>query len=75
VAWAKAHLKAAGLLDNPGWGRVRLSDEGRRVLDQGLEVDTNFLRQFPTYLAFIGQTESESNTAGGPEEPAVPNSQ
>jgi restriction system protein len=34
VGWAKARLKAAGLIDNPAHGKVRLSAEGRKVLDQ-----------------------------------------
>ena len=32
VAWAKSYLKAAGLLENPLRGRVRISDLGRKLL-------------------------------------------
>src|SRR5208283_291968 len=32
VAWAKSHLKAAGLLENPVRGRVKIADLGRKVL-------------------------------------------
>ena len=31
VAWAKSHLKYAGLLENPARGRVRISELGRKV--------------------------------------------
>ncbi len=47
VAWAKAHLKSAGLLDNSVRGMVRLTDKGRRVLDSRPEkLDVAFLRRF-----------------------------
>src|SRR5262245_25714281 len=60
VAWAKSHLKSAGLIENPVRGKVRLSDEGRRVLGQGFDkITCGFLKRFPSYLAFIGQAQPE----------------
>jgi restriction system protein len=57
VAWAKSHLKNAGLIDNPVRGRVNISEAGRKVLLQKpATVNCKFLKQFPTYLKFIGQT-------------------
>src|SRR3954447_15976479 len=32
VAWAKSHLKYAGLLENPTRGRVHIAELGRKVL-------------------------------------------
>lgn len=56
VAWAKAHLKAAGLLDNPSRGKVRLSAEGRKGLDQKPDgITCGFLRKYPSYLAVNGR--------------------
>lgn len=55
VAWAKAHLKAAGLIDNPSRGRVRISDEGRRVVaSRPGKVNIAVLKKYPSYLAFAG---------------------
>jgi restriction system protein len=52
VGWAKAHLKAAGLLENPAHGRVRLSNQGRKVLDQKpATINLADLRKVPSYLA------------------------
>src|SRR5450432_2385919 len=34
VAWAKTHLKNAGLIENPVRGKVRISDVGKKVLAQ-----------------------------------------
>jgi restriction system protein len=60
VAWAKSHLKHAGLVDNLIRGKVSISEAGRKVLGQKpVTVNCKFLKQFPTYLKFIGQTPSE----------------
>ncbi len=59
VAWAKTHLKAAGLLLNPNRGKVTLSDEGRRVLASHPEaINCRFLRQYPSYLELVGRSRS-----------------
>lgn len=64
VAWAKTHLKHAGLIDNPARGKVRIADAGRNVLAQRpAAVNCRFLKQFPSYLAFIGQTPSRQDDA------------
>lgn len=56
VAWAKAHMKAAGLIDNPSRGLVRISDEGQRMLAQKLgRITCGLLRKYPSYLAFAGK--------------------
>jgi restriction system protein len=57
VAWAKLHLKAAGLIENPVRGRVRISDVGRKVLVQKAPaINMKFLKQFPAYRDFIGKS-------------------
>ena len=57
VAWAKTHLKNAGLIDNSVWGKVSISEAGRKVLSQKpATLNCKFLKQFPTYLKFIGKT-------------------
>jgi len=57
VAWAKSHLKAAGLLENPVRGRVRISDLGRNVLaEKPPAINVKFLKRFPAYCDFIGKS-------------------
>ena len=59
VGWAKTHLKGAGLILNPHRGKVRLSDEGRRVLGTTPEqINCRFLRQYPSYLELVGRSRS-----------------
>ena len=63
VAWAKTHLKAAGLLLNPNRGKVTLSDEGRRVLASHPDAITcRFLRQYPSYLELVGRSRSDDES-------------
>jgi restriction system protein len=63
VAWAKSHLKAAGLIENPSRGKVRIADEGRQVLASHPDrITVAFLRTFPSYLAFAGQTANAEAT-------------
>ncbi len=65
VAWAKSHLKAAGLLENPLRGRVRISDSGRKVLAKPPQaINIRFLRQFPSYCEFIGKAQPKDATVG-----------
>lgn len=64
VAWAKAHLKNAGLLENPSRGKVLISAQGRSILDQKPAVlNCKFLKQFPSYLDFIGQGQTEPGSS------------
>jgi restriction system protein len=56
VAWAKAHMKAAGLIDNPSRGLVRISDEGRRMpVQKPGRITCGLLRKYPSYLDFAGK--------------------
>ena len=60
VAWAKSHLKNAGLIENPIRGRVRISDLGRKVLaEKPQAINVKFLKRFPAYCEFIGKSETK----------------
>src|SRR4051812_35891021 len=57
VAWAKTHMKMAGLIENTTRGSVNLSDEGKQVLAKHpSRIDLAFLRQFPSYIEFTKKT-------------------
>jgi restriction system protein len=50
VAWARAHLKMANLIENPRRGVFHITARGREVLEQRpAEINLRFLRQFPEY--------------------------
>src|SRR3954469_21588477 len=62
VAWAKSHLKYAGLLENPTRGRVRISELGRSVLaEKPQAINTRLLKRFPAYREFIGKSEPQES--------------
>lgn len=68
VAWAKTHLKAAGLLLNPSRGKVSLSEEGREVLAATpAGINCRFLRQYPSYLELVGRSRSEDEESSNAE--------
>src|SRR5271166_5910641 len=68
VGWAKSHLKAAGLLENPLRGRVRISDLGRHVLAENPPaINVKFLKRFPAYCDFIGKAAPMHDEAGSGE--------
>ena len=74
VAWAKTHLKNAGLIENPVRGKVSISAAGRAVLLQKPPtINCRFLKQFPPYLKFIGQTPGEGDQ--GDEEAVIESTQ
>lgn len=53
IAWAKAHLKAAGLVESPRRGAYRLTDRGRQALaGSPTSIGISYLMQFPEYVAF-----------------------
>jgi len=61
VAWAKTHLKMAGLLDSPKRGYLSITPSGLKVLAEFPErIDLKVLRQQPGYLEARGGTKSET---------------
>ncbi len=56
VAWAKAHLKMAGLLLTPTRGFSVITEKGLDVLKKDPErINLKFLRQFPEYQEKVDQ--------------------
>lgn len=50
VAWAKAHMKMAGLIDAPRRGFFKITERGLDALKQRpRRIDIKFLSQFPEY--------------------------
>lgn len=71
VAWTKTHLKNAGLIENPTRGKVRIAEAGLKVLAQKpSNINCRYLKQFPSYLSFIGQG-TEKPVVGAAESEAV----
>jgi restriction system protein len=63
VAWAKAYLKMAGLLENTSKGKFRITSRGVDVLrDKPSQIDVKFLMQFPEFVASRNGTSRQSTS-------------
>ena len=72
VAWAKTHMKAAGLIDNPNRGRVSISERGKAVLaDKPAEINMRFLRRFDEYAKLTGNRKGPASAATPPDDETV----
>ncbi len=70
VGWAKTYLKKAGLLEQPKRGQIRISDEGKAVLSQGLKrIDAKWLGQYPSFVEFKNKKKDKGN--GNGEKPEI----
>ena len=67
VAWAKSHLKQAGLIDSPRRGVYHLTARGAEVLRHPPDtINMRFLDQVPAYRTFRTQTKAEVQVAESP---------
>jgi restriction system protein len=65
VGWAKAYLKEAGLVAPVKRGVIRITEQGRAVLEENPQrIDMAFLERFPSYVEF---RERKSGTRKGDE--------
>lgn len=77
VAWAKAHLKMADLIKQPGRGLVQITSAGRSALEANKDrIDLKVLKAIPAYQEAVSrwkQAESDpSDAANGPNEQETP---
>lgn len=62
VAWAKAHMKMAGLLEHTRRGVFRVTERGQDVLGQNPPlINLRYLRQFPEYEEARTRARKEKN--------------
>lgn len=53
VAWAKAYLLRSGLLESPRRGHFKISERGRKELEEAPgRITINYLQKFPEFLQF-----------------------
>jgi len=64
VAWAKADLKMAGLIQSPKRGLSEITQRGQEVLrNEPVRIDRKFLKQFQEYQEKIGQQGNKKSDA------------
>lgn len=65
VGWASTYLSKAGLIDKPRRGEVVITEEGKKALENLPEVvDSQWLSRYSSFREFVGEDETEQNTAG-----------
>ena len=56
-------FKKAGLIQNPSWGKVQITDAGKALLSQNPDkIDLSLLNQYPRFMEFwnrISSTETD----------------
>ena len=76
LAWAKSHLKMAGLLESPKRGVFKITERGLDVLEKKpAAINLKYLFQFPEYVRSrntkrtkTGTEDSDNDTPATPEE-------
>src|SRR5437867_10198880 len=68
VAWAKLHLKRAGLIDSPRRGVYRLTERGREVLRTPPDrINLAYLARFPEYVEFRTRSRTSADVDSAPD--------
>lgn len=71
VAWAKTHLRMAGLIEAPSRGVFRITDRGQQILTEHPQrVDLRILRQQPGYLEARDSKKGKNEKKNVEEEPS-----
>ncbi len=72
IAWARTFLKKAGLVESPGWGRVRITDRGKADLARNRDtIDDKWLMQYPEFVTWAkGSKPASSDQSGGEPAPS-----
>lgn len=52
VAWAKTYLDRAGLIETPFRGKYRITDDGRKALASGEEINIEYLEKSKKFQEF-----------------------
>ena len=56
IGWARTYLKKAGLIDSPKRGFVQITEEGRKALEEGVEITNSYLMRYPSFAEFQNRT-------------------
>ena len=66
VGWALTYLAQSDLVERPSRGHVRITEEGRRTLQQNPDrIDLKVLEAYPKFIAFRDRTRQASPTVDG----------
>lgn len=73
IAWAKLHVKAAGLIDSPSRGVYRITESGSQALSQaGVSINLKYLSQYPAYVAWRTKGKGDGQPDNGNQDDMTP---
>lgn len=68
VAWARTYLDKAGLIETPSRGKYRITQEGKKALDSGEEIDLKYLERSDQFVEFHKKMTSSQKSNQNDEE-------
>lgn len=71
--WANTYLKKAGLVIAPKAGHCQITDEGKRLLNSGVDITNNYLMEhYPAFEAFVKGKKIPPHPPTSPNPPIPP---
>lgn len=52
IMWARTYLDKAGLIETPVRGKYKITNEGKKALDSGKDIDLQYLAKFEKFKEF-----------------------
>lgn len=72
VAWARAYLDKAGLIETPQRGKYRITEAGKSALSSGEKIDLQYLERSEAFRSFHGASASDEARDGEEEKDESP---
>jgi len=73
VGWARTYLKKAGLVEIPERGYIKITERGKKVLEESPEkIDVKYLMKFEEFRKFLNSSNKELDTQRRNEESKTP---
>ena len=54
MGWCRTYLKKAQLIESPSRGQYKITEAGRKVFNENEVIDNDVLRQFQSFVDFVG---------------------
>lgn len=54
IGWCRTYLKKAQLIESPSRGQYKITEVGARIFNENKVIDNDVLRQFQSFVDFIG---------------------
>ena len=67
VGWALVYLKQAALVDSPARAMFRISEDGKKALRSGAEINRAYLSQFSSFRQFMDKCKHSPTASPSPQ--------